>query len=108
MLIGAEGALILVIQQMASPELIELWKKIDADLRRARGTLPPEADADNSIREYQEFLDHNELELACDMLEAYAEEHPVSREFWLALRDASAKMQLNDRATRYGGLAAAG
>jgi hypothetical protein len=30
-----------VIQQMASPELIELWKKIDADLRRARGTLPP-------------------------------------------------------------------
>jgi hypothetical protein len=97
-----------VIQQMASPELIELWKKIEADLRRARGTLPPEADADDAVREYQEFLDHNELELACDMLEVYAEDHPVSREFWLALRDASVKMQLHDRAARYDGLAAAG
>ena len=93
---------------MASPELIELWNKIDADLRRARGTLPPEADAYDAVREYQEYLEHNELELACDLLETYAEEHPVSREFWLALRDASAKMQLHDRATRYARLAAAG
>ena len=93
-------------QQMASPELIELWKKIGADLRRARGTLPTEHD--NLLREYQEFLDHNELELACDILEAYADEHPVSREFWLALRDAAVKMQLHDRASRYDGLAAAG
>ena len=93
---------------MASPELIELWKKVEADLRRARRTLPPEADADDAVREYQEFLDHNELELACDMLEAYAEEHSVSRDFWLALRDASVRMQLQDRAARYDGLAAAG
>jgi hypothetical protein len=92
---------------MASPELIQLWKKIDADLRRARGTLPPEADADDAVREYQEYLEHNELELACDLLEVYAQEHPVSREFWLALRDASVKMQLHDRATRYASLAAA-
>jgi len=93
---------------MASPELLELWKKIDGDLRRARGTLPPEADADDAVREYQECLEHNELELACDLLETYAQEHPVSREFWLALRDASVKMQLRDRAARYDGLAAAG
>jgi hypothetical protein len=93
---------------MASPELIELWKRIGADLRRARNTLAPEADGDEAIREYQEFLDHNELELACDMLEAYAEEHRVTRDFWLALRDASLKMQLHDRAARYDGLAAAG
>jgi hypothetical protein len=93
---------------MASLELIELWKKIDADLRRARGTLPPDAEKDNAVREYQEFLDHNELELACDMLEVYAEEHPVSREFWLALRDASVKMKLLDRAAKYEGRAAAG
>jgi hypothetical protein len=93
---------------MASPELIELWKKITADLQHARGTLPPETDANDTVREYQKFLDHNELELACDMLEAYAEDHPVSREFWLALRDASRKMQLHDRAARYEGFAAAG
>jgi hypothetical protein len=92
---------------MASPELIELWKKIDADLRRARGTLPPEADADDAVREYQEYLEHNELELACDLLEVYAQEHHVSREFWVALRDASLKMQLHERAARYASLAAA-
>ena len=39
---------------MASPELIELWKKIDADLRRARCTLPPEAADDRAVREYLE------------------------------------------------------
>jgi hypothetical protein len=93
---------------MASSELIELWKRIEADLRRARGTLPPEAAEDPAVREYQDFLDHNELELACDLLEAYAEDHPVSREFWLALRDASVKMELHDRAARYDTLATAG
>jgi hypothetical protein len=93
---------------MASSELIKLWQKIAADLLRARGTLPPEAEANDAVRQYQEFLDHNELELACDMLAAYAEVHPVSREFWLALRDASVKMQLHDRATQYDGLAATG
>ena len=54
-----------------------------------------------TLREYQEFLAYNELELACDMLEVYAEEHPVSREFWLALRDAASKMKLQDRAIQY-------
>ena len=93
---------------MASPELIKLWKRIDADLRRARGTLPTEAANDSAVLEYQDYLDRNELELACDMLEAYAEEYPVSREFWLALRDASLKMQLQERAARYDSRAGAG
>jgi hypothetical protein len=94
-------------EQMASPEQIELWKKIDADLRRARATLPPQADYDKSVRAYQGFHDHNELELACDTLEAYAEENPVTRDFWIALRDASVKMELHDRAMhRSGGRAA--
>jgi hypothetical protein len=53
-----------------------------------------------AIHHYQDFLDHNELELACDMLELYAEDHRISREFWLALRDAPVKMEL-PRATRY-------
>ena len=97
-----------VTQQMSLPELIELWRKIDADLRRAHATLPPEATDDSAVHEYQDFLDHNELELACDMLEAYAKDHPVSREFWLALRDASVKIHLHDRAARCDGRAAAG
>jgi Fic family protein len=54
-----------------------------------------------AIRQYEEFLNHNELELACDMLESYGEKHPVSREFWLALHDVAAKMQLGDAVARY-------
>lgn len=93
---------------MASPEQLELWTKIAADLRRALATLPLEAANDASVRDYQDFLDHNELELACDMLESYADGHAVTREFWLALRDASTKMQLHDRAMHFDSRAAAG
>jgi hypothetical protein len=39
------------------------------------------------------------------MLESYAKDHSVSREFWMALRDAAIKMQLLDRARRYERLA---
>jgi hypothetical protein len=82
-------------------DLPELWALIEADLARARSTLPDDAMGHKAIRGYQEFLQHNEFELACDMLSAYAEDHPVSRNFWLALRDAATKMQLPDRASRY-------
>ena len=81
--------------------LSKLWKSVEADLIRAAGTLPLAATSHEAIREYKEFLNHNELELACDKLESYAEAHPVSNEFWFALRDAATKMQLPDRATRY-------
>jgi hypothetical protein len=54
-----------------------------------------------AISEYEEFLSHNELELACDMLESCAGNHTVSKEFWVALRDAAAKMELPDRVRRY-------
>jgi hypothetical protein len=91
---------------MASPELLELWKKVTADLQRARSTLPSDAAGNAVLQEYEEFLNHNELELSCDMLEAYAQDHPVSRSFWLALRDAADKMNLRKRANAYEGRAA--
>jgi hypothetical protein len=67
----------------------------------------PEDASSSSSSEYEKFLNHNELELACEMLEAYAENQTVSQDFWLALRDAAAKMQLADRARRYKELAGA-
>ena len=82
-------------------ELRELWSLIEADLLRARNTLPDAAACHQAIREYEEFSKHNELQLACDMLETYAKDHPVSREFWFALRDAATKMKLPDWAGRY-------
>jgi hypothetical protein len=81
-------------------ELPKLWALIEADLTRARSMLPSSA-ADPTIREFGGFLDHSELELACDMLEHYGEHNVVSAEFWLALRDAATNMQLADRAGQY-------
>lgn len=82
-------------------DLPKLWTVIRADLADARNTLPTEAASHEAIAEYQNFLDHNELELACDMLEAYAKDQKVTKEFWLALRDAATRMELHDRARRY-------
>jgi hypothetical protein len=85
----------------ASMDLSKLWALISADLARARNSLPDHAASDRAITEYQGYLNHNELELACDMLEAYAEDQTVTKEFWLALRDAAAKMKFPDRVRRY-------
>ena len=88
---------------MAGPSLRKLWSQIEADLRRAAGLLPSSAAADRAVIEYREYLDHNELELACDMLETYAEDHLVPDDFWSALADAAEKMKLADRASYYRG-----
>jgi hypothetical protein len=79
----------------------ELWKAITADLVRARATLPEGAASHQAVCLYQDFIENNELGLACDMLEQYAEECPANSDFWLALRDAAMKMQLPDRVSRY-------
>jgi hypothetical protein len=89
----------------ASMDLPKLWAQIRADLEQARSTLLNDAANDKTISQYEEFLSHNELELACDMLESYAESHRVTKEFWVALRDAATKMELHDRARRYEGFA---
>jgi hypothetical protein len=72
----------------------KLWALIEADLERTRSTLPDDASSHKAIRDYREFLNHNERELACDMLEVYAVEQEVTREFRLALHDAAIKMHL--------------
>jgi hypothetical protein len=77
------------------------WALTEADLARARKMLPDHAASEEVIQQYQEFIDHNELQLACDMLETYARDHMVCREFWLALRDAATRMKLPDWADRY-------
>src|SRR5262245_13971218 len=86
---------------MNREELRALWDQIEAHLRRALTTLPKAAADNPAIRDHKHYLDHNELELACDMLEAYADDHPVTPEFWFALHDAAAAMELTDRARHY-------
>jgi hypothetical protein len=75
-------------------DLPKLWELIEADLVRARGTLREDAASHKAVRDYQDFLDKNEFGLACDTLETYAQDHQVTREFWLTLHDAATKMQL--------------
>jgi hypothetical protein len=82
-------------------DLPKLWALIKKDLCRARNLLPASVEDQQSLAQYYEFLEHNELELACDCLEESATDRVVSAEFWLALRDAATKMQLREHATRY-------
>jgi hypothetical protein len=82
-------------------DLPTVWKLIEADLERAASLLPAAAANDRAIVDFRDYLSHNELELACDMLEHYAEDHSVPGDFWLALRDAARRMELPKRAARY-------
>jgi hypothetical protein len=82
-------------------DLPKLWESIKVDLRRARNLLPNSSEDQHSLSRYYEFIEHNELELACDELEGSAKDRAVSGEFWLALRDAAKKMQLYEHAARF-------
>ena len=88
-------------------DLPALWNLIRADLAVARATLPAEAASKRFVIDYQDYLDHNELELACDMLDAYADDHAVSPGFWKALASAAEKMGLAEKAARFRGTSAA-
>ena len=79
-------------------DLPKLWALVKADLLRARNLLPTAGDDSPGLRRYSEFLEHNELELACDALEDSAKDCTVSSDFWLALRDAASKMHLEENA----------
>ena len=47
-----------------------------------------------SVELYQEWLDHNELELALYVPEGLGEMNAVPRQFWAHLRDAAREMRL--------------
>lgn len=83
------------------PDLPKLLALVRADLLRAQNQLPNSSDDLPSLRRYSEFVEHNELELACDALEESAKDRNVSSEFWLALCDAASKMHLQESAARY-------
>lgn len=45
-------------------DLPKLWASIKADLHRACNLLP--GSSEDILRQYHEFIEHNELESACD------------------------------------------
>jgi hypothetical protein len=99
------GLLTAVIINTQMDDLPKLWTSIRADLHRACNLLPGSSEDSGSLRQYHEFVEHNELELACDALEESAKDRAVSSDFWLALRDAAQKMRLVENAARYEKLA---
>ncbi len=86
---------------MASEELQRLWQSIRSDLGKARSLLPlQEAEGEKGLRRYEEWLEHNELELAFDELETLGEGSRCPMEFWLSLHRAAEKMRLTEHAER--------
>lgn len=89
---------------MKQHEFEQSWERTRAHLAAAVAHLP-ENPAPNPeggrLEEYRDYLEHNELELALDELEALGEANPVSAAYWQALARAAAEMQLREHERRY-------
>lgn len=79
------------------------WKEVSELLREARNVLPVETNAiaavpvgllAGTLQEFEEFLEHNELELAWDALAAIAEPIDAPPAFWRRLACAAGLMRL--------------
>ena len=76
-------------------ELFKSWDRTRAHLGRAAGLLPAtpvESDTGARLDHYRELLEHNELELALEVLEGLGAMNTVPPEFWSHLRDAALEM----------------
>jgi hypothetical protein len=89
---------------MASDELIKSWKRTEGFLRDARSHLSEATEEilTDEFHAFEEYLQHNELELALDMLEeAYVKSGLETRHVLELMALAAASMQLFDRQRRY-------
>jgi hypothetical protein len=89
---------------MPSEDLLESWKRTEAFLRDARSHLSEAAEGicEDEIHGFEGFLQHNELELALDMLEEAFEKSGM--ESWRVLELmalAAASMGLFERQRGY-------
>jgi hypothetical protein len=80
-------------------ELKQSWEQTQGHLTRARILLP--GGGSDDLRCYQEYLDHNELGLACEELERAGERRNAPALFWAALADAASEMRLTEEAELY-------
>ncbi len=89
---------------MTRAELEVLWAKVrtrfDAAVRLLPNPVLPREDG-GSLEAYQDWLSHNELELALDELDILGESNPVPRQYWLELAAAAELMKLNEHEARY-------
>lgn len=87
---------------MTSIRLQKSWRVTTAYLRRAASALP-EFPGDELERcsylfsEYEQYLEHNEFELALDMLEELGAMLPCRGGYWRELERAAENMGLSER-----------
>jgi hypothetical protein len=99
-----QATLIPALEQVLIPALQQSWQVTTRHLEHARMMLPlsaasqPENDA---IARYKDWLDHNELELALDELEAIGKQQAGSTAFWQELLAAARNMGLTEHVQRY-------
>jgi hypothetical protein len=84
---------------MSDPKLVKSWKITEALLERARRALPVGHEQEYAalLTQYHEFLEHNELELALDILEELGHLISARGGFWRDLERAAENMGLADR-----------
>jgi len=87
------------LQFMIDQKLLESWRNTKSHFEKAIRHLPNDAILeceDGSLDKYRDWLQHNELGLAFEELEALGHVNDVPREYWMALRDAAQNMKLTE------------
>ncbi len=87
---------------MTSPEQWKRWKVTKAQWEHARGLLPAAssetaAQYERLLSDYTSYLDHNELELALDMLQELGDLVRCRGGYWRNLERAAESMELRGR-----------
>jgi hypothetical protein len=90
---------------MVDSNLWKSWKVTEARLRHAFQGLPQPAKENyeefhNLLHSYENYLEHNELELALDALEELGHLVLCRGSFWRNLERAAENMELTERASR--------
>jgi hypothetical protein len=88
---------------MNRDDLKRSWRKTTKHLEAAKRQLPKNvADSQEgwSLQQYEDYLSHNELELAFDELDGLGSENQVGAGFWKELQAAAEIMELREKAAR--------
>ncbi len=84
---------------MPTPEQVKQWRVTSALLQRARRAIQDSSEQFAKFaKEFDEYIQHNELELAMDMLQEMSELASCRGGFWRDLERAAKTMGLEHRA----------
>lgn len=89
------------VKEMADAALLRLWASVCQDFERARAQLPPSPiEIEGCVARLEEWLGHNELELALGELEAIGEDNNMPPAYWRELLSAATSMGLSEHLIR--------